>query len=268
VTTRDRLNLILESMIDVARAAGDLVLPLFEAGCASATKANGSIVTIADTRGEAFITSRLRETWPDMAILGEESDAAGVSPDLSGPYFCVDPIDGTKQFASGDPHWVIAIAYVEGGRPLAGVILAPALSGRLFAGLADFGGFEESLAGVRTPFPVPVPAHSQDTWRVLRGGHDTAEAVKAHLPKGQKFEMTKVSSALKFGLIAAGQGDVFIRAGQVWDWDIAAGQAIIEAAGGRVLNLDGQPLVYGQVQNQYRHPPFAVWSGGITGQDS
>jgi 3'(2'), 5'-bisphosphate nucleotidase len=268
VSNRDRLTTILESMIDVARAAGDLVLPLFEAGCASATKADGSIVTVADTRGEALITARLRETWPETAILGEEADAAGACPDLSGPYFCIDPIDGTKQFAAGDPHWVIAIAYVEEGRPLAGVILAPALSGRLFAGLADFGGFEESLAGVRTPFPMPVAAHSEIIWRVLRGGHDTPEAIAAHLPKGQKFEMTKVSSALKFGLIAAGQGDVFIRAGQVWDWDIAAGQAIIEAAGGRVLDLDGQPLVYGQAINRFRHPPFVVRRGGMTGQIS
>jgi 3'(2'), 5'-bisphosphate nucleotidase len=261
VSDQARLTAILETMIDVAREAGALVLPLFQDGCSSKMKADGSIVTLADTQGEALITARLKQACPHVTLLGEESDAAGVKPDLSGPYFCVDPIDGTKQFASGDPQWVIAIAYLEAGRPLAGVILAPALSGRLFAGLADFGGFEQDCDGGRKPFPKVAPRLG--TWHVLRGGHDTAESIAPHLPKDQKFEMTKVSSALKFGMIAAGEGDVFIRAGRVWDWDIAAGQALIEAAGGRIVDLDGQPLLYGQAQEGYRHPPFIARGSGV-----
>ena len=248
-------------MITVAQEAGDLVLPLFTDGCASKTKADGSIVTLADTRGEAHITARLKEAFPDVALLGEESDAAGVKPDLSGPYFCVDPIDGTRQFANGDPHWVIAIAYLESGRPLAGVILAPALSGRLFAGLADFDGFEQKGDGQRVAFSKRNEPKA--TWNILRGGHDSVEAISQYLPKGQEFEMTLVSSALKFGLIAVGEGDIFIRAGRVWDWDIAAGQAILEAVGGRVRGVDGQPLIYGQAETGYRHPPFIAHGAGI-----
>jgi 3'(2'), 5'-bisphosphate nucleotidase len=261
VSTQAQLTAILEKMIEVAQAAGALVLPLFRGGCDSKLKADGSIVTLADTQGEALITACLREAYPNVALLGEESDSAGVCPDLSGPYFCVDPIDGTKQFASGDPQWVIAIAYVEGGKPLAGVVMAPALNGRIYAGLADFGGFEQAGNGTRTPFPPP--ARPNGAWHVLRGGHDTPESVAPHLPMGQDFTMTKVSSALKFGMIAAGQGDVFIRAGRVWDWDIAAGQALIEAAGGNVRDLDGKPLVFGQAQNGYRHPPFIARGGGV-----
>lgn len=256
-----RLSTILETMIDVVRAAGDLVLPLFRDGCDSKIKADGSIVTLADTRGEALITARLKAAFPAVALLGEESDAAGICPDLTGSYFCVDPIDGTKQFASGDPQWVIAIAYLEGGRPLAGVIMAPALDGKIYAGLSDFGGFEQDHSGSRSPFPIA--ARPSGAWHVLRGGHDTQESVAPHLPTGQAFTMTKVSSALKFGMIAAGQGDIFVRAGRVWDWDIAAGQAIVESAGGNIRDLDGQPLVYGQVQNGYRHPPFIARGGGV-----
>jgi 3'(2'), 5'-bisphosphate nucleotidase len=261
VSEQSRLTAILEVMIEVGREAGELVLPLFQDGCSSKIKADGSIVTLADTQGEALITSRLRAAFPDVALLGEESDAAGAAPDLSGPYFCVDPIDGTKQFASGDPQWVIAIAYLEAGRPLAGVIIAPALEGKIYAGLADFGGFEQSGAGERVPFPLAQ--RPKGPWHVLRGGHDTPESVAPHLPIDQDFTMTKISSALKFGMIAAGQGDIFIRAGRVWDWDIAAGQALIEAAGGRVLDLDGHALVYGQAQNGYRHPPFIARGGGV-----
>jgi 3'(2'), 5'-bisphosphate nucleotidase len=261
VSTREDLNVILDIMISVAQEAAALVLPLFHQGCDRKIKSDGSIVTLADTQGEALITARLHAAFPDIALLGEESNADGQQPDLSGPYFCVDPIDGTKQFASGDPHWVIAIAYIEGGRPLAGVILAPALSMRLFAGLADFGGFEHASDGTRIAFPKG-PLRS-GPWRVLRGGHDTHDSIARELPKEQDFVMTKVSSALKFGLIAAGEGDVFIRAGCVWDWDIAAGQALIEAAGGTIFDLKGRPLVYGQAQNNYRHPPFIARGGGI-----
>lgn len=248
-------------MVVVALQAGELVLPLFYDGCDSKIKADGSLVTLADTQGEALITQHLRTAFPTIAMLGEEANADGVTPDLSGPYFCVDPIDGTKQFAAGDPQWVIAIAYLEGGRPVAGVILAPALSMRLFAGLADFGGFEQAPDGTRTPFLVA--AGGNGPWRVLRGGHDTEESIARDLPDGQDFVMTKVSSALKFGMIAAGHGDIFIRAGRVWDWDIAAGQALIEAVGGSLLDNTGQPLVYGQAQNNYRHPPFVARARGI-----
>lgn len=262
MSSQQDLAAILDTMIEVALEAGALVLPLFQDGCASQIKKDGSIVTLADTQGEALITTRLANAYPDVALLGEEAHAEGAVPDLSGPFFCIDPIDGTQQFASGDPQWVIAIAYIEGGRPLAGVILAPALSMRLFAGLADYGGFEQSAEAARTPFASDVAV--TQTWRVLRGGHDTAEQVATHLPENQSFVMPVVSSALKFGLIAAGEGDVFIRAGRVWDWDIAAGQALIEAVGGTVKDMDKQPLVYGQASKGYRHPPFIAKRGGIS----
>ncbi len=261
MSEKRRLDGILEVMIKVALEAGEIVLPLFTDGCTSKIKSDGSIVTFADTQGEAHITARLSVAYPDVAMLGEESSAAGAKPDLSGSYFCVDPIDGTKQFATGNPQWVIAIAYLEAGRPLAGVIFAPAFSGRLFAGLADFGGFEQHREGHRVCFAATMA--SKPKWHVLRGGHDGVEAITQYLPKDQEYEMTTISSAIKFGLIAVGEGDVFIRAGRVWDWDIAAGQAIIEAAGGRVADVDGQPLVYGQAQAGYRHPPFIAKGAGI-----
>ena len=92
-----RLRAILETMIDVVLEAGALVLPLFQDGCASDTKADGSIVTLADTQGEALITARLKQAFPTVAMLGEEADAAGHVPDLSGPYFCVDRQMATDQ---------------------------------------------------------------------------------------------------------------------------------------------------------------------------
>ena len=262
MTAPAHLGVILEAMITIAEAAADLVLPLYEGGCDSKIKADGSIVTIADMQGEALITSRLKALFPAIGVLGEESVAAGAQPDLSGSNFCVDPIDGTKQFATGNPEWVIAIGYLELGRPIAGVILAPALNRRLFAGLADHGGFEQMPNGSRHPFTCLSP--KSGPIRVVRGGHDTHQSIVSHLDPALQIEMTKVSSALKFGMIAAGDADVFIRAGCVWDWDIAAGQALIEAAGGRVTDLYGQPLSYGQSETGYRHPPFKAVGAGLT----
>jgi 3'(2'), 5'-bisphosphate nucleotidase len=261
VTDYHRLSAIVEVMIDAARQAGTLVMPLYEQGCAQSTKADGSIVTIADTQAEALITKVLSQHYKDIAILGEESAAAGATPNLGDAYFCVDPVDGTQQFAKGDPEWVIAIGYIEQGRPLAGVIYAPALSQRLFAGLADFGGFEILADGQRAPFPEPPPLGKR--WRALEGSFGKPQSIARFLPEGQELDVIRIGSALKFGLIAAGEADIFVRPGQVWDWDIAAGQAIIEAMGGCVKTMDGKPLAYGQAATHYRHPPFIARRAGL-----
>jgi 3'(2'), 5'-bisphosphate nucleotidase len=249
-----RLAAILEVMIDVALEAGRLVLPLFETGCASNTKSDGSIVTVADTKGEALIQARLSAAFPQYGFLGEEATSSGANPDLNGPYFCVDPIDGTKQFASGDPEWVIAIGFLEAGRPVAGVIYAPALNGRLFAGLADFGAFEQFQNKSRSPIHSAKLLPERLT--ILRGGHDSTASIISSLPSNLAYDMTKVSSALKFGLIATGEADLWIRVGRVYDWDIAAGQAIVEAAGGRVTYMENAPLIFGKESENFRHPPF------------
>jgi 3'(2'), 5'-bisphosphate nucleotidase len=256
-----RLNALLETMIEVVREAGALALGHFLTGCASQTKKDGSIVTIADTQAEALIISRLKSAYPNTSILGEESHASGAKPDLGDTYFCVDPIDGTRQFASGDRHWVVSLGYLEGGRPVAGVIFAPALKGRLFAGLSDFGGFEILEDGGRLAFPRQT--QTPEMWRVVHGVHDRVEDVKAMLPSGQKLQITSVGSALKFGLVACGEADVFVRAGRVWDWDIAAGQAIVEAAAGAVRSHKGGSLIFGDPSADFRHPPFLATSAII-----
>jgi 3'(2'), 5'-bisphosphate nucleotidase len=261
VSNKARLSAILDTMIAVALEAGQLVLPLFHEGCARKIKSDGSIVTLADTQGEALITARLAKAYPHIAFLGEESNADGAAPDLSGPYFCVDPIDGTKQFAAGNREWVISIGYLEGGRPVAGVILAPAMAMRLFAGLADFGGFEQLPSGERLAFTTA--SSPAKPLQILRGGHDSSDAIMAYLPPDIDFELKEVGSAFKFCLIANGKADLWIRAGRVWDWDIAAGQALIESAGGKVVDMSGKPLVYGQSETQYRHPPFMVRRAGL-----
>lgn len=260
MTTISTYSDMRDALIAIVRDASALTLAHFNAGCASQKKADGSIVTIADTQAEALIKARLATLYPDVAFLGEESIAAGLTPDLSGPFFCVDPIDGTRQFAAGDPEWVVSVAYVAGGRPMIGVICAP-VTGRLFAGIVGDGGFEQVLDGPRLAFPSATTPHKP--LRVVHGGHDHPDKVGAMLPHGQTVELSCIGSALKFGLVACGQADIFARAGRVWDWDIAAGEAIIVASGGRVVDSLGQRLEYGQAQNGYRHSPFLAYHGGV-----
>lgn len=261
MSSQAELEAILEVMIEVAIEAGELVMPLFREGCAQSRKADGSIVTLADTQAETLITQTLARHFPSVAVLGEEATAEGVVMDLGDAYFCVDPIDGTQQFAKGDPEWAIAIGYLEKGRPVAGVLYAPALAERLFAGLSDFGGFEVLPNGTRKPFQTQPPVGPK--WRALQGAYGKPVAIERYLPPGQDLEIVKVGSAIKFGLMAAGEADVFVRPGQVWDWDIAAGQAVLEAAGGQILDIDGKPLVFGQAKTNFRHPPFIARCAGL-----
>jgi 3'(2'), 5'-bisphosphate nucleotidase len=258
---RARLEAILDVMIEAAKRAGEHVMPLYLDGCTQSKKADGSIVTLADTQAETLITDVLQAAFPTVAVLGEEATAAGAAPDLGDAYFCVDPIDGTQQFAKGDPEWVVAIGYLEKGRPVAGVIYAPALHKRMFAALTDYGGYEILPDKSLKPFPkdLPVPAR----WRAMQGAYGKPVAIERYLPQGQELEIIKIGSAIKFALIAAGEADVFVRPGQVWDWDIAAGQALIEAAGGKICDMSGNPLVYGQAKTNYRHPPFIARCAGL-----
>jgi 3'(2'), 5'-bisphosphate nucleotidase len=261
MSEKARLEIILEVMIEAALLAGAHVMPLYRDGCTQSKKADGSIVTLADTQAETLITDSLNAAFPTLAVLGEEATAAGATPDLGDAYFCVDPIDGTQQFAKGDPEWVVAIGYLEKGRPLAGVIYAPAMDQRLFAGLSDYGGYEILPDKSQKPFPMDLPVPAK--WRALQGAYGKPTAIERYLPQGQALDIIKIGSAIKFGLIAAGEADVFVRPGQVWDWDIAAGQALIEAAGGTIRDMSGDPLVYGQAKTNYRHPPFIAQRAGL-----
>jgi 3'(2'), 5'-bisphosphate nucleotidase len=257
-------------MLEAASMAARLVLPMFERGIASKQKADGTIVTEADTAAEALISAHLRAVYPHTPILGEEAVASGHCPNLEtnsdAGWFCVDPIDGTRQFANNDPEWTICIGYVEHGVPVSGVLVCPAY-GRSFAGTVGLGAFEIELDGRHTPLPrditlspiAPTADAPEQTVRVLRGGNDTQEAVLALLPAGPDsptYSITRISAALKFGLVAAGEADLFARAGRVWDWDIVAGAAVLSAAGGRVSDVQGRPLVFGNQINGYQHPPF------------
>lgn len=229
-------------MISIARAAGEAVLEVYGRGCVPGTKRDGSPITEADHRAQEIICDRLNQLDPGTRIVAEEScEPGGWTPPPSS-FWLVDPLDGTKEFLSHNGEFTVNIALVRSGTPVLGVILAPALA-RLYAAnggtaLLDDGTGRRPICARRLPAEGATVVSSRS--------HGDAEALARFMAGRRATASTVAGSSLKFCLLAAGEADLYPRFGRTMEWDTAAGDAILRAAGGRVTDLDGQPLTYGK----------------------
>ena len=248
---------LLESVIGIARAAGELVMAVYATDFGVRGKADASPVTEADERAEALILAALVRLAPEIPVVAEESVAAGRVPAIGACFWLVDPLDGTKEFIGRNGEFTVNIALIEHGEPVLGVVLAPAL-GRLFAGLAGQGAFVVESDGRRLPLRCrSVPPEGLTV--VSSRSHGDEAAMNAFLA-GRKVAATATAgSSLKLCLVAAGEADLYPRLGRTMEWDIAAGHAVMAAAGGGVTDLAGEPLRYGKPG--FENPHF-VASGG------
>ncbi|WP_424814137.1 3'(2'),5'-bisphosphate nucleotidase CysQ [Roseococcus sp. YIM B11640] len=248
---------LLDLAVRLAREAGDAIQAVRRAGFAVERKGDASPVTAADRLAEGIITEGLREATPDWPVVAEEACADGRIPAPTERFWLVDPLDGTREFAAGRDDYVACIALIENGRPILGVLDAPA-HGEIYAGIVGEGAWMEK-DGQRRPIAVrPLPAggvHVLDSQ-----SHRDGAATASFCADLRVAETTRMGSALKFGWIAAGRADVMPRlSSTIMEWDTAAGQAVLEAAGGRVLDAKGAPLTYGKPG--YRNPGFVAWGG-------
>jgi 3'(2'), 5'-bisphosphate nucleotidase len=232
----------LNDLIALALAAGREIMAVRETGFVAEAKGDGSLVTIADQRAEALIEAGLNRLAPGVPMLGEEAVAAGRIPDLGELFFCVDPLDGTRGFARGGNEFTVNIALIADGAPVQGVIYAPA-TGELYAGepgraVSARGG--DALAAIMTASAPP-----NAIWRIAASDHSGRNEKTAHFIAALGGIATHASSSIKLCRIAEGAADLYPRFGNVSQWDIAAGHAILSAAGGDVMSLDGTPLRYG-----------------------
>lgn len=230
---------LLALMLDAARAASTAIMDVYLSDFEHVSKADGSPVTVADQRAEAIILEKLASTG--IPVLAEESAAAGVVPTLGERFFVVDPLDGTKEFLKRNGEFTVNIALCEGGKPTYGVVLAPA-TGATFVASPDTGAVEitnrdEHLA-LRT-----VPDGPMRVVASRSHGHD---ALDGFCQTFQVIEDVSVGSSLKFCLVAKGEAQLYPRFTPTSEWDTAAGQAVLESAGGSVVCLDGSPLRYGK----------------------
>ena len=240
---------LIKALAPVARQAGAAIMAIHSRGVIADTKGDGSPVTEADRAAETIILEALAKIAPDITIISEENTEshALAAPDR---FFLVDPLDGTKEFlkVDGKGAFTVNIALVENGVPVAGVVYAPALD-RMFAGSAESGAFEdESPITVRDipssgPVAVASASHRDETTNQWLADNDITETVS-------------IGSSLKFCLLAAGEADIYPRFSPTMEWDTAAGDAVLRAAGGRVRKPDGTAFLYGKPE--YRNGAFVA----------
>jgi 3'(2'), 5'-bisphosphate nucleotidase len=241
---RHEKNALLETARAAALAAGAAIMEIYAEPCAVEQKADASPVTEADHRAEAIIVERLRRAAPDIPVVAEELAAAGHLPAAAPPRFwLVDPLDGTKEFIRRNGEFTVNIALVEGGRPVLGVVHAPAQDVTYWAGAGAAwrqrgAAAPERIAARVAPELGKIVIHSRS--------HSDERSLADYIGQCLEAERRICGSSIKFCLLAAGEADVYPRFGRTMEWDTAAGQAILEASGGAVRLMDGAPLRYGK----------------------
>ncbi|TZG27396.1 3'(2'),5'-bisphosphate nucleotidase CysQ [Sphingomonas montanisoli] len=244
------MSALLDQIVRIAIDAGKEIMAVYDAGpCAAETKGDGSPVTEADARAEAVILAALAKISPDVPVVAEEEAAAGRIPECGGSFFLVDPLDGTKEFINRNGEFTVNIALISGDAPVAGVVYAPAL-GTIWAGAEGAGARMASVAGsvVGAWSDIAVrPANGRPIDVVASKSHMTDET-KEFLERYKVGQLISVGSSLKFCQVAQGLADLYPRLGRTMEWDTAAGDAVLRAAGGMVKAIDGTPMRYGKRQ--------------------
>ncbi|MBV8978478.1 MAG: 3'(2'),5'-bisphosphate nucleotidase CysQ [Alphaproteobacteria bacterium] len=253
---------MLRALAAIAYDAGAIVLRHYADEIVARRKEDKSPVTEADEEAERFILHRLAHLAPDVPVIAEEAAAGGRVPKIGHRFFLVDPLDGTKEFISRNGEFTINIAEIVEGKPVRGVVHAPAME-RLF--------FGEMLSGAYEAFAPPggAPdfgeakriqvrtAPKNGLVAVASRSHRDA-ATDEYLKAFNVKEFISAGSSLKFCLVAAGEADIYPRTGRTMEWDTAAGHAVLIAAGGCVTELDGKPFLYGKAERGFDNPFFVA----------
>lgn len=253
----------LDDLISLALAAGREIMAVRDAGFDAQKKLDGSAVTIADQRAEALIEQGLAQLSPGVPMIGEEAVAAGRIPDPGKRFFCVDPLDGTRGFVKGGDEFTVNIAFVENGAPIVGVVFAPA-TGEFYAGepgRALFGRFDARTgSSIHALAPIHAQTAPPPRWRIVASDHSGRNERTTAFIAALHGEAAHASSSIKFCRIAEGAADLYPRFGEVCEWDAAAGHAVLSAAGGGIMKLDGAPLVYGARDDKFLIRGFIAYA--------
>ncbi len=239
--------MMLEQFEKIAVAAGAVIMDVYNSDFDVMLKGDQSPVTEADQRAEEIILAGLREAFPDIPVVAEEEVAAGRIPQTSeGRFILVDPIDGTKEFINRRQDFTVNIAFIENGIPCAGVVYAPA---RQVAYSGSNGKAEKLTVGedftITSRVPIRVRKADEKLVAVASRSHNSPET-RAFLEENGITDYKSVGSSLKFCLVAEGEADVYPRFGRTMEWDTAAGDAVLRAAGGVTECTDQKPLTYGK----------------------
>ncbi|MFG1428541.1 3'(2'),5'-bisphosphate nucleotidase CysQ [Roseixanthobacter glucoisosaccharinicivorans] len=255
-------ELVLE-LVSLALRAGRVILDIYATDFTVSQKADSSQVTQADRDAEALILKGLADLHPDIPVVAEEEAAAGRIPHAGKRFFLVDPLDGTREFVSRNGEFTVNIALIEEGAPSAGVVYAPAL-GVVYAGAVGFGAWKGAVRDDHLSSLAPIKVREAPARLCAIGSRSHGSAQTTDWLGQFPVETFRAAgSSLKFCLVAEGEADLYPRLGRTMEWDTAAGDAVLRAAGGVVTTMEGRPLTYGRcIQNgdaPFANPHFVAY---------
>jgi 3'(2'), 5'-bisphosphate nucleotidase len=253
-------NTLLLEVTALAREAGRAILEVYASSFSVQVKEDRSPLTEADLRSEKLILAGLKRIAPEIPVLSEESAQAPYATRRTwGRMWVVDPLDGTKEFVQRNGEFTVNIALVDNQRPVLGIVHAPVLE-RSYYACEGVGAFRsDAQASGR---PIRVAKRGSGPLRVVGSRSHRGSSLDAFLSRVGPHELVEVGSSLKLCLVAEGQADVYPRLGPTSEWDTAAGQCVLEQAGGQVLKLDGEPLEYNRENTL--NPSFVGFADGET----
>lgn len=231
------------SIVPAVRQAGAVAMEIYRRGCLVRSKGDKTPVTDADLAVDAIICGAVAEAFPNLPLVTEEREDTHALARPGASFLLVDPIDGTKEFINQTGEFTINVAVIEDGVPTAGIVYAPA-AGRMFVG--DRSGFAHEYCEKGSQTEIRVrDCVDRDLVAVASRSHLTDPTCE-YLDRHGIEERVPAGSSLKFCLLAAGEADIYPRFGPTMEWDTAAGDAVLRAAGGMVVTPDGAPLAYGK----------------------
>jgi 3'(2'), 5'-bisphosphate nucleotidase len=247
----------MQSLIDLASVAGAEIMAIYATDFSAKDKGDLTPVTEADEAAEKIILAGLAQIRPAVPVISEEAASAGKFPAVAEEFFLVDPLDGTKEFISKNGEFTVNIALVENGIPTAGVVYAPALK-RIFWGEKGHGAAHGRIEGDAAPLwgKLGVRKLPADGATVVASRSHRDQATEDFLKTVKVKSLCSAGSSLKFCLIAAAEADLYPRFGRTMEWDTAAGHAVLLAAGGKVVTVEGPDLTYGKRARGYDNPGF------------
>jgi 3'(2'), 5'-bisphosphate nucleotidase len=244
-----------EPLVELARQAGDAILEVYATDFDVQAKDDDSPLTQADMASHLIIDAGLRALTPDIPIISEESGLPSYEERSQWTrYWLIDPLDGTKEFVKRNGEFTVNIALIDNHRAVLGIVHVPVMK-KTYTGCKGAGSTVCTDEG--QPETISVATSSESPVRVVGSRSHHGPSLDAYLDALGDFEMLPMGSSLKFCIVAEGKADIYPRLGLTSEWDTAAAQAVVEQAGGAVVELDGQPLTY-NAKEDILNPHFLV----------
>jgi 3'(2'), 5'-bisphosphate nucleotidase len=255
---------LVRALLPSVLEAGAIEMRYYRSGVAVERKADASPVTAADREAEAVLLAALAHIAPGVPVIAEEAAGRGAVPQVADAFFLVDPLDGTREFINQRDEFTVNVALVRNGKPVFGIVFAPALGdlcATLGPGRAGHAHIMASSSAAAAVNFTDIHTRRPDLdalVAVASLSHGAADADRFLAPY-RVSQRRNAGSSLKFCLLARGEADIYPRVGPTMEWDTAAGHAVLAAAGGSVTELDGAPFVYGKADKGFRNPGFVAW---------